>query len=158
MGLNDFIKIGDYLKKIRLDNKLTQEEFATQLGIKRTTYANYEKNLREPSAEVINTLAYKFNIDLFELINVNSNCSIKINENGINVTAIPTSDSVKENFNNFIDNFLRLQASKGIELGMLLPTDREYLLKICCGFVKNTLEYRNSLPFDEIEKALFQDK
>lgn len=158
MGLNDFIKFGDYLKKIRLDNNLTQKEFAEKLGVKTSTYSNYEKNLREPSSEFINTLANKFNIDLFELLKGDVSYSITADENGIKATYIPTPSSVKEDFNRFLNNYIRLQASKGIELGYLLPMDQEYLLKICCGLIKNTLEYRNSLPFDEIEKALSQDK
>lgn len=158
MGLNDFIKFGDYLKKIRLANNLTQKEFAEKLGIKASAYSNYEKNLREPSTEVINTLAKKFNIDLFELLKGNINYSITADENGIKATYIPNPSSVKEDFNRFLNNYIRLQASKGIELGYLLPTDQEYLLKICCGFIKSTIEYRNSLPFDELEKALSQDK
>lgn len=158
MGLNDFIKIGDYLKKIRRENNLTQEEFATRLGIKRTTYANYEQNTREPSAKVLNTLATEFNIDLFELLKGNVNYSITADENSIKASSIPTTTSIREDFNKFLSNYIRLQASKGIELGYLLPTDQEYLFKICCGFIKNTIEYRNSLPFDEIENALSKDK
>lgn len=158
MGLNDFVKFGDYLKKIRLYSNLTQKEFAEKLGIKTSTYSNYEKNLREPSTEVINTLSEKFNIDLFELLKGNGNYSITSDENGIKATYIPTPASVKEDFNRFLSNYIRLQASKGVELGYILPKDQEYLLKICCGFIKNTIEYRNSLPFDEIEKALSLDR
>ena len=46
MGINDLLKIGNTLKKIRLANNLTQKQFAERISIGTSTYANYEQNLR----------------------------------------------------------------------------------------------------------------
>lgn len=63
------IKIGAYLKKLRLDNNLTQTQLADKLGIKRSTYSNYEQDIREPSLNVLSNLSKLFNIDLNIIIN-----------------------------------------------------------------------------------------
>lgn len=74
------IKIGEYLKKIRLDNNLTQTQISEKLGIKRSTYSNYEQNLREPSLSVLSNLSKIFNIDLNEMITGNKNNSFCLSQ------------------------------------------------------------------------------
>ena len=44
---------GDRLKERRQGRNLRQGDFATMLGIDRSTYANYENNVRFPSKEVL---------------------------------------------------------------------------------------------------------
>ena len=66
MGINDFIKIGNSLKKIRKNHSLTQEEMAKALNIPRSTYANYENNKREPSKELLEKISEVFNIPLID--------------------------------------------------------------------------------------------
>ncbi|CCK99423.1 TPA: helix-turn-helix transcriptional regulator [Clostridioides difficile] len=56
MGINDFVKLGDKLKSIRDKLGLTQAEMADKLNLKRSTYANYESNKREPNSETLNQI------------------------------------------------------------------------------------------------------
>lgn len=49
--------VGDILKQIREENKLTQENIATLLNIKRQTYSSYERNISLPDINVISLLA-----------------------------------------------------------------------------------------------------
>ncbi len=49
------------LKKIRLDNRYSQQAIADYLNISRATYANYERGARTPSLEAIVKLATFFN-------------------------------------------------------------------------------------------------
>ena len=51
MGVNDIIKVGSNIKKIRKDKKMSQKDMAKILNIPCSTYSNYENNNREPSAE-----------------------------------------------------------------------------------------------------------
>lgn len=46
-------KISERLKDLRAEKNLSQNQLCEQLGIARTTYANYEQGTREPSIEMI---------------------------------------------------------------------------------------------------------
>ena len=52
------------LKRIRLDNNLTQEEFAKQFKVKRATLNNYENENTQPTIEFLCNEADKYNITL----------------------------------------------------------------------------------------------
>lgn len=51
------------IRRLRKDKKLTQQEFADRLGIKRTTIANYESGRNEPVDSVIALICSKFAVD-----------------------------------------------------------------------------------------------
>lgn len=68
MGINEYIKFGNKLKEIRQKEGLTQAEMADKLGLKRSTYANYETNKREPDKNTLELISEKLNIDINELI------------------------------------------------------------------------------------------
>lgn len=53
----------EWLKKIRLERNLTQEEFADVLQIKRTTYAMYEQGERTPSVSNAKKIAEELDCD-----------------------------------------------------------------------------------------------
>lgn len=52
---------GNILKKIRLDNNLTQEELAKKINTSRSNIANYENNKNMPSIEILDKLSEIFN-------------------------------------------------------------------------------------------------
>lgn len=52
---------GNILKKIRLDNNLTQEELAKKIDTSRSNIANYENNKNMPSIEILDKLSEIFN-------------------------------------------------------------------------------------------------
>ncbi len=52
------------LKRLRKENNLSQKELANKIGYSRTTIANYEQDLRLPSADVLNSLADFFEVSL----------------------------------------------------------------------------------------------
>lgn len=74
--------LGERLKKLRNQHKLTQGQLAERLGLVRGSYANYENGSREPDLEQIQKFANFYNIsvqylmgeeeeeDLQELINI----------------------------------------------------------------------------------------
>lgn len=57
MGVNDFIKIGNRIKRLRLEKGLSQREVAKALELPYSTYSNYENNNREPSADMLYNIA-----------------------------------------------------------------------------------------------------
>lgn len=56
------------LKSLREADGLTQEELATKLGISRSRLASYEQGTREPTLEILESMADFFNVDLDYLI------------------------------------------------------------------------------------------
>lgn len=55
--------MNERIKKIRTDHKLTQEEFAKKLDVKRNTVATYEMGRSEPSAAVLSLICEKFSVN-----------------------------------------------------------------------------------------------
>lgn len=69
------------LKKVRLRTGLTQEEFATMLGIKRATLGAYEEGRARPNMKVVNAIFEKFRIPttkMYEFLN-NENFVVPVN-------------------------------------------------------------------------------
>ena len=68
MSINEYIKIGEKLKKARKEKGLTQREMATRLGLSFSTYSNYENNYREPGYDVIDKACSILGISIRELL------------------------------------------------------------------------------------------
>ena len=68
MGVNSFIQIGNRIKHYRQNLGLSQSYMAQRLGIQRSTYSNYENNIREPKKETIEKIAQILDIDVTRLI------------------------------------------------------------------------------------------
>lgn len=64
MGLNEIIKIGTRIKRIRIDKKMSQKFVAEQLGIPYSTYSNYENNNREPNYNTLKRIANILNVTI----------------------------------------------------------------------------------------------
>ena len=61
MGINEYIKIGNRIRQLRLEKGYSQKEMAALAGISYTTYSNYENNNREPSMKQIEKIATALN-------------------------------------------------------------------------------------------------
>lgn len=56
------------VKKLRLDNKKTQEEIAKYLGVTKSAYNKYENGKRKFSNEVVKELAEYYNITVSDIV------------------------------------------------------------------------------------------
>ena len=56
--------IGEKVKAIRIENNLKQIEFAETIGISQWRLSEIEQGKTKPSAETLNELRKKFNVDL----------------------------------------------------------------------------------------------
>lgn len=65
--------IGDRIKQLRLDAKMTQPELAEKLNVTRSAVATYENNTRQPSFNVLIKLVQIFHVSTDYLILGNDN-------------------------------------------------------------------------------------
>ena len=68
MGVNDYIHVGQKIKKARLSRGLSQKEMAALMDLPISTYANYEADRREMSTGLISTAAILLDISLADLM------------------------------------------------------------------------------------------
>lgn len=61
------------LKELRKKNNITQEQVAKHLGVKRSTYSNYEYGNREPDNETLNKIADYFEVSVDYLLGRDGN-------------------------------------------------------------------------------------
>lgn len=62
------MKFSDQLKQIRIENKMTQEEVAKSLYVRRQTISKWEKGITEPDLETLVRISELFNVSIDELI------------------------------------------------------------------------------------------
>ena len=60
-------KIGGFLKKLRLEKQMTQEQLAEQMGVSRRTVSRWETGNNLPDLSVIVELADFYDVDLNEI-------------------------------------------------------------------------------------------
>lgn len=65
--------IGDRIKQLRLDAKMTQPELAKRLDVTRSAVAAYENNSRQPSFQILIRLSHIFNVSTDYLLLGNDN-------------------------------------------------------------------------------------
>lgn len=65
--------VGNNLKVLREANRLTQEKVADFLGVKRSTYSNYESGEREAPIEVLESASKLFGCELSTLFSEDKN-------------------------------------------------------------------------------------
>lgn len=68
MGVNDYIQIGNRIKELRQYKGIKQKEMAAKLGIPISTYANYENNHREPTSNILDSIAEILETTVSDLI------------------------------------------------------------------------------------------
>lgn len=65
--------LGERLRRLRTQKKLTQTEFANKIGITRGTYAHYEINKRQPDYETLVKIAEFYNVSTDYLLGATDN-------------------------------------------------------------------------------------
>lgn len=62
------MKLGEKIKSIRIDNQLTQEEFANKINISRTAVSKWELGKGYPSITLLKTISKEFGVSLDDLL------------------------------------------------------------------------------------------
>ena len=73
--------IGDRLKELRKELKLSQDEFAKKLNIGRSSIANYESGAREPISSVIALICKTWNVNESWLRNGEGKMFVEVSRN-----------------------------------------------------------------------------
>lgn len=82
------IKQGEYLKKLRSDNKLSQEQLAEKIGISRQSVSKWEQGISTPDTENLSKLAHLYSVSVDSLLN---------GEPDIENTAVPIAAEESDN-------------------------------------------------------------
>ncbi len=61
-------KIGEFIKKLRKDNNLTQKEFAELFGVTYQAVSKWENGLNIPDIAILKEISDKFHVDINELL------------------------------------------------------------------------------------------
>ena len=61
-------KIGQFIKKIRQDNKLTQKELADKLGVTFQAVSKWENGKNVPDISILKEMSKMFNVDIDEIL------------------------------------------------------------------------------------------
>ena len=65
----DQIKIGAFLKELRNDNNLTQEQLAEKFGVSQRSVSRWENGNTMPDISILIELADYYDVDLREILN-----------------------------------------------------------------------------------------
>lgn len=71
MGINEIIKVGNNIKKLRKEKNISQKDMAKRLNMPSSTYSNYENNNREPNAKTLKKIAEILNVSTSDLLDIN---------------------------------------------------------------------------------------
>lgn len=67
------IILGERLKELREERRLTQRELAETLGLNAVTYLHYEKDQRQPPLETLAAMAAFFGVSVDYLLGLTDN-------------------------------------------------------------------------------------
>ena len=90
------MKFSEKIKKIRVDNNLTQEEMANKLFVSRSLIAKWEQDRGIPSIDMLNTIAATFGLtindliseDEIKLITIKNNQEVQTNKKSLKLSII----------------------------------------------------------------------
>jgi len=131
MGINEYIQIGNKIKKARLKAGIPQKEMAEKLHISVSTYSNYENEYREPPYETINQICGILKISIDDLLGWNKDIPPIENLENSPIMAKMFMDTIKKGFDGKVfqisfntKNFTPDELLKIIEYSEFLKTQR----------------------------------
>ena len=91
----DMIKMGGFLKKLRGEKNLTQEELADIFGVSRRTVSRWETGYNLPDIDILIEMSEYYNVELKELLQGGINSM----DDSVKETAVLVDDYNKTNSN-----------------------------------------------------------
>lgn len=144
-------EIGERIKHLRISKKLTQDEVAHALNVKRETVTRWETGARDIKTEITILLSKYFNVSADYLLGLTENTSTNISEIGIsNKTGFSTST-----VENILDLPIKLKIILDKIINELLKSD---LLEKFEELKENNIKLINLYQTDSIYNKLVEDK
>lgn len=82
--MEDVFKIGGKLKQLREDRRYTQEHVAIELGVKPSTYSDYERGVHQVPSEVVLKATELYKVGLEYFYNLRGPVSFTMNDHASN--------------------------------------------------------------------------
>ena len=140
-------EIGERIKHLRISKKLTQDEVAHALNVKRETVTRWETGARDIKTEITILLSKYFNVSADYLLGLTENTSTNISEIGIsNKTGFSTST-----VENILDLPIKLKIILDKIINELLKSD---LLEKFEELKENNIKLINLYQTDSIYKLV----
>lgn len=144
-------EIGERIKHLRISKKLTQDEVAHALNVKRQTVTRWETGARDIKTEITILLSKYFNVSADYLLGLTENTSTNISEIGIsNKTGFSTST-----VENILDLPIKLKIILDKIINELLKSD---LLEKFEELKENNIKLINLYQTDSIYNKLVEDE
>ena len=144
-------EIGERIKALRISKKLTQDEVAHALNVKRETVTRWETGARDIKTEITILLSKYFNVSADYLLGLTENTSTNISEIGIsNKTGFSTST-----VENILDLPIKLKIILDKIINELLKSD---LLEKFEELKENNIKLINLYQTDSIYNKLVEDE
>lgn len=144
-------EIGERIKHLRVSKKLTQDEVAHALNVKRETVTRWETGARDIKTEITILLSKYFNVSADYLLGLTENTSTNISEIGIsNKTGFSTST-----VENILDLPIKLKIILDKIINELLKSD---LLEKFEELKENNIKLINLYQTDSIYNKLVEDE
>lgn len=144
-------EIGERIKHLRISKKLTQNEVAHALNVKRETVTRWETGARDIKTEITILLSKYFNVSADYLLGLTENTSTNISEIGIsNKTGFSTST-----VENILDLPIKLKIILDKIINELLKSD---LLEKFEELKENNIKLINLYQTDSIYNKLVEDE
>ena len=144
-------EIGERIKHLRISKKLTQDEVAHALNVKRETVTRWETGARDIKTEITILLSKYFNVSADYLLGLTENTSTNISEIGIsNKTGFSTST-----VENILDLPIKLKIILDKIIIELLKSD---LLEKFEELKENNIKLINLYQTDSIYNKLVEDE
>lgn len=100
------MSISDTIKKLRTEQRLTQQEFADRIGVKRNTVATYEMGRSEPSEAAVMLICREFGVRREWL--VTGEGEMYVQRDTAIIEKLSSEFDLDEQSREFIKNFLQL--------------------------------------------------
>lgn len=82
--MEDIFKIGSKLRHLREERRYTQEHVAIELGVKPSTYSDYERGVHQVPSEVVLRASQLFRVGLEYFYSLRGPVSITMNDQSAN--------------------------------------------------------------------------
>ena len=154
------MELSKKIKKIRNDNKLTQEQFAEKMLVSRTAVSKWENGTCYPSIDSLKYMSKTFNVSLDKLLSNEEILEIANNENKSNISKYNSLlfsllDIIRIIFiflplysyktNNFIYSVL-LFNSNDLGLTLKIIFTLIFITYFIIGFIELILNYKEKTP------------